>query len=496
VQEFSTILHSLESHAKTIPDKIAIIEAETEKKCTYKELWAYVKSFSKRLTEAGVKRDFGDSYGTRVVVRCSQTIDFVITSLAIQLAGGVFVPVEKNIADARIIEIMKETDCNIFIAANQLSNYESSYIPLQEASINYCDTDNDISFPCSDALSVILFTTGTSGKSKGVMLSHNASLSRVITTNSIYNHDNNQIWLIPSPLSHSSGLTRIFFNLFYQCTAVLLDGYMFAKSFFSAISKYNVTVIHLMSAASEMYLRTYRDKLIEVNEQINYIVLGGSSYTEIQIKSLREIFKKAKIIQTYGSTEVVGCYIDHSEQNYNSRCVGKPRDGTEIVFFNEQKTEIIDATINNPGLFAFNNDSKMFGYWKNTDLTASITRNNYIILSDLGYKGSDDLYYFLGRADDVIVSGAYKISPLEIETITNSLDSIQESVCIPVNDPIMGYVPKLYVVIKENYSFNFSEIYNHLKSRLETTKIPKYIEEINEIPKINNKINRKELKNK
>jgi long-chain acyl-CoA synthetase len=497
MREFPSVLHAIASHAKTIPDKAAIIEAENDRVCTYGELWAYIKAFSKHLAAAGVKRDFGDGYGTRVVVRCTQTIDFVVTSLAVQLAGGVFVPVEKNIAEARIIEIMEETDSKILVAAKPLSGYECTYVPLTDATSERDDTEDEgVVFPEPDALAYILFTTGTTGKSKGVMHSYKSCTCRTLALYSVLNHDSNQIWLVPNPLSHINGIRRIYVSMFSECTIVLLDGYAFVKMFFSAIIKYKVTLINLMSAATEMYLRMCCDKFMEIHNQINYIWLASSSFSEKQITSLQNIFTKSKIIQTYGATEVGGCYIDHTKQKYNSFCIGQPYPGTKLVFFNEEKNNIIDATLKNPGLFAINSNVKMLGYWKNPELTASVTRGDYIILSDLGYKGDDGLLYFLGRADDVIISGSYKIAPLEIEEIANSFDGIRESACVPANDPIMGQVPKLYIVMEEDHVFNFSEIDKFLKSKLEMTKVPRYIEEIEAIPKINNKINRKELRNK
>jgi long-chain acyl-CoA synthetase len=495
MQEFISVLHAIASHAKTVPDENAIIEAETDRRCTYSELWAYVKAFSKRLISVGVKRDFGDGYGTRVVVRCTQTIDYLVIELAVQLSGGVFVPVEKNIAETRIIEIMKETDSKLFIASKPLSDYNCTFISITDATTEM-DTseDNNIIFIYPDSLMHILFTTGTTGNSKGVMLSQKASTARILSIYSVFNLDKKQIWLIPSPLSHCSGLRRVHISLFFQGTAVLLDGYTFAKTFISAIIKYKVTHLNLMSAAIEMYLRTCRDKLEVIHEQINGISLTGSSFSETQIKSLRDIFTKSRIIVLYGGTEVTGCYIDHASKNYAAFCIGKPRPDTEVIFFDEQKKNIIQTNRENPGLFAMSGDSKMLGYWKNPELTASVTRGEYIILSDLGYMGEDGMLYFLGRSDDVIVSGGYKISPMEIEEVANSLTSIHESACVPVSDPIMGQVPKLYVVIEENHIFNFTEIYEFLKNKLEATRVPRHIEEIDAIPRINNKINRKELK--
>jgi long-chain acyl-CoA synthetase len=495
MQIFLSVLQAVASQAITNPDKIAIIEAETDRKCTYGELWAYVKAFSKRLISEGVKRDFGDGYGTRVVVRCAQTIDYVVTELSVQLAGGVMVPVEKNIAEIRIIEIMQETDSTILIATKPLTEYGCTYIPLDEATIEKdMMDDKNVIFPYTDALALILFTTGTTGNSKGIMLSHGAVTARVLSSYSACSHDNEQISLIPSPLSHVTGLIKIYVSLFYQCTAVLMDGFVFAKLFFTTIKKHNVTILNLLPAVIEMYLKAYRDKLEEISNQINFITFGGSSSSETQIELLRKIFTRSKIIQFYGSTEIPACFMDYTQKSCSGVSVGRPRLGTKVVFFEEKKEKIIETSKSNPGLFAISSDSKMYGYWKNPELTASVSRGEYIILSDLGYKGDDGLFYFVSRADDVIISGGYKIAPIEIEEAANSFEGIRESACVPVADTIMGQVPKLFVVMEENHVFNLKNIYSFLKSKLEISRLPRYIEEIDCIPKINNKINRRELK--
>ena len=495
--EFPDILHAIADHAGTIPGKAAIIEAETDRKCSYGELWAHVKAFSGYLKDSGVKRDFGDGYGTRVVVRCAQTIDFVVAALAIQLAGGVFVPVEKNIAEARIIEIMEETDSKILIALKPLSDYAYTYIPLADATgKSNKNEDANIIFPDPETLAEILFTTGTTGKSKGVMHSHRSLIVRTISIYSIFDHDDKEIWLIPNPLSHINGLLRINIALISKCVAVVIDGYMIPKTFFSAITKYEVTIINFLSSAVEMYLRMYGEKLKEIHDQINYLCLSSSSFPESQINLLTKIFNKSRIIELYGSTEAYGCFSDHSNKKNHSSHGWQPGYDVDVVFYNEQKTMTVETNYKTPGLFALKSNANMMGYWKNPELTSSVTRDNFIILSDLGFKGEEKHFHFIGRADDIIISGAYKISPIEIEDAVNAFENIRESACIPVNDPIMGQVPKLLVVMNDNHTFNATEIISFLKNKLEASRIPRYIEEIDEIPKINDKINRKELRSK
>jgi len=494
MHEYPTILHVLFRHARDIPGKTAVIESETGLECTYRELWAYLTLFAKRLGAAGVRRDSGDGYGTRVVVRCEQTIDYIVAMLAVQLAGGVFVPVENNIAEARIIEIMEETDSYVLIAVNPLSNHNYTYIPIAEACTGVNDIETyDVVLPDPDTLAIILFTTGTTGKSKGVMHTGKSFTARFLSFYDFFYHDDEQVYIIPVPLSHALGLNRVCLSIYAKCTMVLLDGFSMIKRFFSAVKTYNGTILCLVSFAVELYLRTCRNELMDIRNQITCLDIA-SSYSEAQITALREIFPESRIIQAYAATEIHGCYVDHSKQKYKPMCLGSPCDGTDLVFFDEQKEAIIEATCEHPGLIAMKSDTKMLGYWKNPELTENVTRGEYIVLSDWGYKGSDGLYYYLARADEVIISGAYKIAPAEIEEAANSFKGIKESACVPISDPLMGQVPKLFVVMEKDYSFNAGDIYKYLQSKLEGTKLPRHIEEIDRIPRSGIKINRMGLR--
>jgi long-chain acyl-CoA synthetase len=152
---------------------------------------------------------------------------------------------------------------------------------------------------------------------------------------------------------------------------------------------------------------------------------------------------------------------------------------------------------NNPGIFFCENDSKMIGYWKAPELTAKTLKNNGIIMTDVGYSDSDGYFYVMGRRDDVIVSGGYKIAPYEIENAAMLIPGIAECVCVPIPDKILGSVPKLFVRMKGGNEFSVKKIARQIAEHLEAFKIPREICQIGDFPRVRNskKINREELKN-
>ena len=121
--------------------------------------------------------------------------------------------------------------------------------------------------------------------------------------------------------------------------------------------------------------------------------------------------------------------------------------------------------------------------------------NGYIYTKDLGFIDEDGLIYMLGRKDDVINYGGIKISPEEIESIVGNHPDIADCACIPVDDPLTGQAPKLFIVLKEGAVYENRTFKQFLAQSLDANKQPKFIEEILEIPRTyNGKIQRNKLR--
>ncbi len=121
---------------------------------------------------------------------------------------------------------------------------------------------------------------------------------------------------------------------------------------------------------------------------------------------------------------------------------------------------------------------------------------DYIYTKDLGYIDEDGYIYMLGRKDDVINYGGVKISPEEIESMVIRSDMIADCACIPVDDPLTGQAPKLFIVLNSDEEYDAKSFKVFLSEVLDANKQPKYIEIIDKIPRtFNGKIKRKDLMN-
>ena len=260
-----SIVEALAEYAKVQPDKLFLADGKVE--LTYLDAWKCVYGYAVHLRELGIRR------GDHVVVRNSQNAQLVISQLAIQLVGAVFVPIEKNAADDRIAEIIGAVEAKLYLAAKQgefSCKWETikdvlSYKMDDAAEMRISESDDEngdsFRFPEPEETAEVLFTTGTTGKSKGIELTYESVIAVSENVIGSVEMKKDSVELIPVPLSHSHGLRRYYSNILNGGSVVIIDGVIFTKKFFGAIEKYHVTAIDLVPAALAALFKLSGDKL-------------------------------------------------------------------------------------------------------------------------------------------------------------------------------------------------------------------------------------------
>jgi len=482
-----SIVEAVFKFADETPDKLCLADGNRE--ISYSEYREFIFGYAKFLKAAGIQK------GDCVVVRNGQNPETLIAGLAIQLLGAVFVPLEKNVAESRILEIIHFVDAKCYIGAKALE-VPCLFAPMKEI-MNYRDREADnttFAFPKREDVAEILFTTGTTGVSKGIELLHKNVVAVAENVIDGVEMEKDNVELIPVPISHSHGLRRYYANMLNGSGVVLLGSIVFIQVVLDCIEKYKVTAMDLVPAALATLLKLSDGKLAEYKEQIRYIQLGSAPIPENDKETLRALLPKSRLYNFYGTTESgCSCILDFNAMPDKKNCIGRPTKHAKFIFLNEDG-EAIDATEDTPGFLACAGDMNMVGYYKSEELNHETIQNGYIKTQDMSYIGSDGLIYMLGRQGDVIETGGNKVSPTEIEEAAMRCTLVEDCACVPVDNPILGKEPKLFVVIKNGESFDYDTIYQFLKECLEAYKVPKIIEEIEVIPRTyNGKIQRNKL---
>ena len=487
----NSIVEAVQKKAVGDPEALMVADGYGSE-YTYGQAFKVIRKFSASL----IKR-LGKKSGKKVMAECVQNCEFLLLGLSCELCGAVFVPIEMGASIDRKNDIARETCSELWIGGDD-APYNMNGLTYEELIADSEGSDDllydNVILPDGDELAEVLYTTGTTGKSKGIMISNKSNVA--LAENILYGvcMKKGSVELVPLPISHSHGLRCCYANLLNGGAVILLDGLLNIKKAFSLIDKYNVTAMDLSPAAASMIIKLSKGAFWKYDRQLDYIQIGTSPLSENLKRDLMDNMPTVRLYNFYGSTEAGrSCVLEFSSDSGKNNCIGKPTKNAKIVFTDENR-EMIEATKENPGLLATAGDMNMTGYFHNEDLTAKTMKNGYVFSNDLGYMDRDGYVYVIGRVDDVITYNGIKISPEEIEETAVNYKGIKDACCVPVSDKVFGQIPRLFISLNKDTEYDQTDFLEYLREHIDSNKVPKQIEVIDEIPRTyNGKLLRREL---
>ncbi len=470
-----TVINKIYDLSVNLPNRSALIANNNS--ITYERLWILVSGFSNYLKINKIHE------GSNIIVRCSQTISYIVTYLASQLSGTVFIPTDKNISNNELLSLAQKTECSCIITTDV--NLICSALLINSADVekigqeNYCNTVN-FNFPYDDFPSDILFTTGTTGASKGVILSHKAVSAVAENLTNCLSMNGNTTLLVNGPLNHAYSLRRVYACLSAGGCTVILDGLVSLKDFFYSLENYSVNALALVPSALRTILKLTGEKISEYKNQILFIESATSPLLESDKESIMKYLPNTDLYNIYGSSES-GTVTGYNYKKHPGlvNCVGKPLINSHIIIVDSQRNEI-QSSPRNTGFIACKGDINMSGYYKDDDLTNEVMSSGYVYTNDIGYI-EDGFVFITGRLGDVINIGGLKVSPTEVESAVLELDSIVDCICIAKKDSVAGSILQLLYSTRDNEDIDIAYIKNHLRVKLESYKIPRLFERAKEI---------------
>ena len=484
-----SVVETIYQHSVDTPDKLAIISYE--KKATYSKLWDLICKFTTVLKNHGIREN------DYVILKANHSLDFAVAMFAVSLCKAVVIPVEKNLPPEGIVSLATLVSAKAIIAENDEAFSTFLHFDYKEI-CNICENEEPFKpaeFPESEACSELLFTTGTTGKSKGVELLNRsimAVLENIITETGM-KEDN--IGFVPMPLNHVFAMRRFQSNLIKGATVIIQDDLLPIKDFFKTLRTYPVTSISLVPSAISYIFAISKDYLGSFKDQLRYIESSSAPLSPGDKDMMHKLLPNTRLFNFYGCTEsTTACVLEYSAYIGKDYCVGKPCVNSDIQLL-DTDGNIIPKGSTREGRILLGGKASMGGYWHEPELTAQTLIDGYVYTNDLGYYDEEGFLYVLGRIDDVINIGGNKVSPDDVEETVMRMEEIQDCGCIGVSDKVAGNELKLYIVSDEDLQTLEPKIREHLLKSLEAFKIPKYIEKIDSIPRTyNGKIQRKKLR--
>jgi acyl-CoA synthetase (AMP-forming)/AMP-acid ligase II len=425
----------------------------------------------------------------------------VVIYLGIHLAGGIVASMEKNMPEAELINVALKLKAGVLIC--EMKTMAEFRNGLQVILIDRDTVMDDIKgvnmegfelmFPKEEDSADILFTTGTTGSSKGVELSHKALTATA--ENLIYGcgYKKDTVIIVPGPLNHANAIRKLFTTLVNGSTIYILNGMANIRDFFEALDYPEGSIsCCLPPAAIRTIFQLTRDRISDYADRIDFIESATSPLPEPDKLKLCELLPNTRLYNNYGSSESASvCMYDYNKYRGKANCIGMAMPNSKIIIVDDDK-HVIKSSKNRMGLIACMGAVNMKGYVNEPILTSEVLRDGILYTNDVGYMDDEGFVYVIGRKGDVINVGGFKVAPTEVEAVALESELIDDCICIPVDDRITGKALKLLVVCPQNVEFNAVEIKAFMSRKVESYKVPKYVEKTDKVARTyNGKLDRK-----
>lgn len=467
------------------------------------EMGRQAKKLGNGLKKIGVKR------GDRVIIQLPNSPEVLWGFQAIFKIGAVVVPINYLIGTEETAYIYRDSGAETVITSadflNRVEAARSEAPLLKNVIVVDKDTPNTVSYQKlvdeglddletvvtdDDELAALIYTAGTTGRPKGVMLSHYALYSNAKMQYDTINPNREIVTITSLPLSHSYGISSMNGSLLAGTRTVLLKWFNIEK-FFEAVEKYKPVAT---TAVPTMYVYMLLYPELEKYDlsSMRFWLSGSAPLAPETIMGIQEKFGGI-VVEGWGLTEAAGNNtINPLAGSRKVGSIGVPMKGVEIKVFDDQDQELPQGK---EGELVIRGPMLMKGYWNMPQETAEALRGGWLHTGDIGYVDEDGYFFITERKKDLIIKAGENIYPREVEKVLLSHSKVAEAGVVGIPDKLYGEDIKAFVALKPGEQATEAEIIDHCQQRLTRFKTPKSVQFMDALPKnIVGKILRKELR--
>lgn len=512
VQEF------LERSTERLPDKTALIAGA--KRYTYREIDTSANKVAHGLKQSGV------AYSDRVVIYLDNSPETVISIFGILKAGAVFVVINPTTKEEKLTYILNncraaalithENKRNIAGASaaataslksvvtitdtpSQTNGSKTSFsmVEWNEIQERYPETAPSRKTIDID-LAALVYTSGTTGNPKGVMLTHQNMVSASTSITTYLENIESDIILNVLPLSFDYGLYQIVMAAQFGGTVVLEKSFLYPYAVINLLKKEKVTGFPIVPTMAAILLQL-KELEKERFEHLRYITNTAAALPVSHIRGLQKVFSGVRIYSMYGLTECKRVsYLPPEQLDRRPTSIGKGMPNEQVYLVDEEGNVIAEPNV--VGELVVRGANVMKGYWELPEETDEMLREGshpwekVLYTGDLFQMDEEGYFYFVSRKDDIIKSRGEKVSPKEVENVLYELPEVLEAAVVGTPDDILGEAIKAYIVLKKGSRISEKEIIAHCSKHLEDFMVPKIVEIRETLPKTSSgKITKKGL---
>ena len=477
------ITNVLTQHALETPEQTAIIFENTE--WTYRELYDNAKKIANYLLQNGYQK--GD-----VIAQFMLNSDlFMVVYYGVQLAGCTVMPINTKLAPPEVEYIFMHSEAKACFYNEALSSTKNAISyrfneELNEAQIRAILADDSLDSDVNVLLdeeetAVVMYTSGTTGKPKGVMLTHRNIYETAEIWSDSMNMTSKDRMYICTPLFHCAGSHVFAVPTMYKGGTIIISEAFSPDRTLAQLVETNATIFFGVPAMYTILLS--KPEIATYNfEYLRLFCYGAAPMPYELVKQLKEVFPNVAVQNLYGQTEntpaATSLLDDAALQKIGS--VGKPLARTEVKLVSGDGEEV---PIGEVGEICVRGPQVMKGYLRNPEETKRTIQNGWLYTGDLGRFDEEGFLYIVDRKKDMIIRGGENIYPIEVEEVLYQIPEILEAAVVGVPHEVYGEVPKAFVVFKEGKALSEQQILSYLTERLAKYKLPAEVEVIDALPR-------------
>lgn len=482
----------LESRVQLTPKATAIVDAKTNRSWTYEALDERVNKLAAIFHAKGVRK------GDRVGLLSQNHVSYFDFFFACMKLGAIFVPLNWRLAKAELNYCLSDSNPELVGVASpfakrleECEHRVSTLIIDQDDYMEKVDTQVIVSYGKieeQDPLAMI-YTGGTTGRPKGVILSHRSILWNALNTITSWGLSNNDTTLTCLPMFHTGGLNVLSLPLLLVGGKVILRADFEPEEVIGDIIQHECTIVMLVPTMYHMLIESSAFQSAAF-PSVKVFVSGGAPCPYRVYQAFAEkgiVFKEG-----YGLTEAGpnNFYIDPADVAKRRGSVGKPMLFNEIKIVNE--LDLIAGPDEVGELYVRGSHAFMY-YWNRPKETEEALVDGWVRTGDLARRDSEGYVYIVGRKKDMIITGGENVYPLEIEHWLESHPDVTEAAVVGLPDEKWGEAVSAFIV--SDAVLNGDELEAYCNRQLTRYKVPKHFFFVSELPKTDvGKVNKNLLK--
>ncbi len=478
--------------ADELSERPALIDGPSGRTLTFGELKAHVRHFATGLQQRGFNK--GDVFA----IFCPNVPEYAVAFMGVASAGGINTTVNSLYSSEDLVHQFKDSGARFLLtvapfldralpAAEACGIEEVFVLGEAEGCTPYAELLNNdgnlspVDIDPENDLVVLPYSSGTTGLSKGVMLTHRNLVANMVLTVAVNDITDSDSTIAVLPFFHIYGMVLILCLAIYRGALLVTMPRFELDQFLELIQKHKVTFLNLVPP---LVLALAKQPMVDDYDlsSIDRITCGAAPLGEELQKACAERIG-CTIYQGYGLTEVAGashiCKAELAADYPGS--VGYVLPCTESKFVDTETGE--DLGRNERGEVCIRGPHVMVGYLNNDEATKNcIDEDGWFHTGDVGYVDDDDIFYIVDRVKELIKYKGYQVAPAELEALLVSNPAIADAAVIPSPDEEAGEVPKAFIVRKDG-EISADQIMAFVAEHVAPHKKVRRVEFVEEIPK-------------